>query len=56
MGNFVEYHKPCPECGGSDPVSINENGSAKCFSCGTFFKDYESAMGGNVADFNSFKR
>tara|TARA_B100000214_G_scaffold172183_1_gene123763 strand:+ start:4291 stop:5952 length:1662 start_codon:yes stop_codon:yes gene_type:complete len=56
MGDFVEYHRPCPECGGSDPVSINENGSAKCFSCGTFFKDYESAMGGNVADFNSFKR
>ena len=56
MGEFVEYHKPCPNCGGSDPVSINSDGSAKCFSCGTFFKDYESAMGGNVADFNSFKR
>jgi twinkle protein len=56
MGDFVEYHKPCPECGGSDPVSINSDGTAKCFSCGTFFKDYESAMGGNVADFNSFKR
>ena len=56
MGDFVAYHRPCPECGGSDPVSINQNGSAKCFSCGTFFKDYESAMGGNVADFNSFKR
>jgi len=56
MGEFVEYRKPCPSCGGSDPVSINSDGSAKCFSCGTFFKDYESAMGGNVADFNSFKR
>jgi len=56
MGNFVAYQKPCPNCGGSDPVSVNQNGSAKCFSCGTFFKDYESAMGGNVADFNSFKR
>jgi len=56
MGDFVAYQKPCPSCGGSDPVSVNSNGSAKCFSCGTFFKDYESAMGGNVADFNSFKR
>jgi len=56
MGDFVEYHKPCPECGGSDPVSINSDGTAKCFSCGTFFKDYESAIGGNMADFNSFKR
>lgn len=56
MGDFVEYHKPCPNCGGSDPVSINSDGSAKCFSCDTFFKDYESAMGGNVADFSSYKR
>jgi twinkle protein len=53
---FVTFHKPCPSCGGSDPVSINHDGSAKCFSCDTFFKDYESAMGGNVADFSSFKR
>ena len=56
MGEFVEYHKPCPNCGGSDPVSINSDGSAKCFSCGEFFRDYESAMGGNVADFSSYKR
>jgi len=56
MGDFVEYHKPCPNCGGSDPVSINSDGSAKCFSCDTFFRDYESAMGGNVADFSSYKR
>ena len=56
MGEFVEYHKPCPNCGCSDPVSINSDGSAKCFSCGEFFKDYESAMGGNVADFSSYQR
>ena len=56
MGEFVEYHKHCPNCGGSDPVSINSDGSAKCFSCGEFFKDYESAMGGNVADFSSYQR
>ena len=56
MGEFVDYHKPCPNCGGSDPVSINSDGSAKCFSCGEFFRDYESAMGGNVADFSSYQR
>ena len=56
MGDFVAYHKPCPSCGGSDPVSINDDGSAKCFSCDTFFKDYEAAMDGNVTDFNSYKR
>ena len=56
MGDFVDYRKPCPNCGGSDPVSINSDGSAKCFSCDTFFRDYESAMGGNVADFSTYKR
>ena len=39
---FVKHRQPCPSCNGSDPVSINEDGSAKCFSCGTFFTDYEN--------------
>ena len=39
-GPWVKYKQPCPKCGGSDPVAINEDGSAKCFSCGTFFPDY----------------
>ena len=53
---FVKYHLPCPKCGGSDPVSVNENGSAKCFSCNTFFKDYESSMKGeNVKEFKTYK-
>lgn len=53
---FVKYHKACPECGGSDPVSINEDGSAKCFSCGTYFRDYEKAMKGEtVSDFKTYK-
>ena len=34
---FKKYHLPCPACGSSDALSINENGSAKCFSCDTFF-------------------
>ena len=38
--NFVKYHVSCPECGSSDAVSINEDGSAKCFSCGVFMQDY----------------
>ncbi len=41
-GPWVKYKQPCPKCGGSDPVAINENGSAKCFSCGTFFPNYEN--------------
>tara|TARA_R110002096_G_scaffold152138_1_gene315084 strand:- start:1224 stop:2870 length:1647 start_codon:yes stop_codon:yes gene_type:complete len=54
--SFVAFRKPCPECGGSDPVQINDNGSAKCFSCQTYFRDYEKAMNGEtVSDFKTYK-
>ena len=33
---FVETCLPCPECGSSDALAVNEDGSTKCFSCGTF--------------------
>ena len=35
--SFVEKHKPCSVCDSSDGASINEDGTAKCFSCGTFY-------------------
>jgi len=38
---FVKYHVPCPTCNSSDAVSINEDGSAKCFSCSEFFPKFE---------------
>jgi len=41
--NWDEYKLPCPECGGSDPVSKNKDGSAHCFSCDTHFHDYDKA-------------
>ena len=34
--NFVKMHQPCPSCGSSDALAINEDGSTKCFSCGKF--------------------
>jgi len=34
---FVKYHQPCPSCGSSDALSLNEDGSGKCFSCHKFF-------------------
>lgn len=37
---FVKFHLPCTDCGGSDPVSQNDDGSAYCFSCNTYFKNY----------------
>ena len=33
---FVKYHQPCPSCGSSDALSLNEDGSGKCFSCHKF--------------------
>jgi len=38
---FVKYHLPCPDCGSSDALSKNEDGSAKCFSCDKFFPSLE---------------
>lgn len=39
--SFVSLHEPCPDCGSSDGLSVNENGSTKCFVCGTFKKGSE---------------
>jgi len=33
---FIKKHQPCPDCGSSDALSINEDGSTKCFSCEEF--------------------
>ena len=46
--NWSEYKLPCPQCGGSDPVAMNTNGTAKCFSCGTWFTDYKKPTGTNT--------
>ena len=50
---WSEYKLPCPKCGGSDPVAKNKDGSAKCFSCGTFFSSYEEAIEGKVIQKNN---
>ena len=54
---FVKYHQPCHECGGSDPVSVNDDGSAYCFSCNKYYKDYENSnqIADKPADFKSYK-
>ena len=41
-----KVHQPCPLCGSSDAVGVNQDGSAKCFSCGEFIFDYEGACRG----------
>lgn len=40
---FVKHKQPCHECGGSDPVSVNDDGSAYCFSCNSYFRDYSTS-------------
>lgn len=32
----LKNHQPCPECGSSDALTINSDGSTKCFSCDTW--------------------
>lgn len=31
-----QSHQPCPDCGSSDALIINDDGSTKCYSCGKF--------------------
>ena len=33
---FIERHLPCADCSSSDALSLNADGSTKCFSCGKF--------------------
>ena len=37
---FVKLHQPCTLCASSDGASINDNGSAHCFSCNRHINDY----------------
>ncbi len=37
---FAQTHEDCPECGHKDCLGINDDGTAKCFSCGIFIKNY----------------
>lgn len=35
-------HQPCEDCGSSDALLINDDGSTKCYSCGVFHPAKES--------------
>ena len=50
---FVKYHLPCPSCGSSDALSVNEDASAKCFSCNKFFPKFEE--GGQYSNMKTVK-
>jgi len=56
---FVKFHLPCPSCGGSDPVSVNDNGSGYCFSCTKYFPNYDTPevqQPDTVTDFVEYQR
>lgn len=44
---FVKTRLPCPKCGGKDPVGLNEDGSAYCFSCAERIANYDRAVSGD---------
>jgi len=50
QSKFIKHKLPCPSCGGSDPVSMNEDKSAHCFSCEAHFPNYLNASEGGVVD------
>lgn len=52
---FVKYHQPCPLCNSSDAASVNEDGSAYCFSCYERIADYENSEAPVVEDFVAHK-
>ena len=39
---FVKTHQPCNDCGSSDALSYNEDGSSFCFNCEAFTASQES--------------
>ena len=34
--DFIKTHLPCDDCGSTDALSLNADGSTKCFACDTF--------------------
>ena len=53
--SFKKLHQPCPECGSSDAVSINEDNSGWCFSCLTRIPDYYNTVEEPVIEFSKYK-
>jgi len=45
-----KVHQPCPLCSSSDAVGVNQDDSAKCFSCGEFMPNYTDACKGKTMD------
>ena len=46
QSKFIKHRLPCKSCNSSDAVSINKDGSAKCFSCNTWYIKYDENITG----------
>ena len=56
---FVKFHQPCNDCGSSDAASVNDDGSAWCFSCNKHFKNYSTTevhQPDTITDFEVYQR
>ena len=45
---FVKLHQECADCGSSDALSYNEDGSSYCFACATYTPP--ESTGGSVSN------
>ena len=52
---FIKTHLPCPECGGSDPASLNDDGSMYCFSCDKLIPNHDSSISPTPVEFKTYK-
>ena len=44
MSDYQATKLPCPDCGSSDALVVNDNGSTKCYSCGKFTRSSEAGI------------
>ena len=52
---FVKTHIPCPDCGGSDPAALNEDGSLYCFSCDKLIPNHDNSTSPTTIEFKTYK-
>jgi twinkle protein len=50
QSKFIKHRLPCTACNSSDAVSVNEDGSAKCFSCNTWYVKYDQNIIGDKVE------
>ncbi len=47
---FTDTHQPCQDCGSSDGLAFNDDGSSKCFVCDTFTPAPKDSVRENVRE------